>query len=78
MEMKKRIGLALRDLRAVYRVDGHALSQQEVADLAQISARYYHDLENGTRMPSIDVFEKVAHAFNLPLSELCKKVEEIK
>lgn len=48
-----------------------------IADCAQISARYYHDLENGKRMPSLDVAERVAKALGVTLSELCIRIDNI-
>lgn len=77
MDMKRRIGLTLRELRAVYDINGHRASQQDIADAAQISIRYYHDLENGTRMPSLDTVEKLAAAFGLSLSAFCQRLEKM-
>lgn len=75
MDMQKTIGLVLRELRALHSTDDHFMSQQEVADCAQISVRYYHDIENGKRMPSIDVVGRLAHVFGLSLTDFCSKIE---
>lgn len=76
MDMKTTIGLVLRELRAQRASEGHAVSQQEIADCAQISVRYYHDLENGKRMPSLEVAERVARALGVSLGEFCVRIEE--
>nr|WP_239565466.1 helix-turn-helix transcriptional regulator [Brevibacillus fulvus] len=36
------------------------LTQQEVADIAQISRAYYAQVESGSRKPSPDVAKKIA------------------
>ena len=54
------------------------LTQEDVADEAGITLRYYQKLESGkSQNPSLDVVSKIAHAFDMKLSDLCKIIEEI-
>ena len=80
MDLKVRLGLILRDLRLKKSLVENArhISQEEIAVAAQVSVRYYHDLENGKRMPTLEVDERIAKAYGMKLSEFCKAMEEVK
>ncbi|MBR5111515.1 MAG: helix-turn-helix transcriptional regulator [Clostridia bacterium] len=41
------------------------LSQEDVANAAQISASYYGNIERGTRIPSIDTLVQIANFLNV-------------
>lgn len=52
------------------------LTQKDVADEADLSLRFYQDLESGKKRPSLETVEKIAHAHSMKLSDLCKIIEE--
>lgn len=66
-DLKNKIGVALRKLRLSQ--EGK-LSQEDIADYSGISTRYYCDLENGKKMPSIKVLINIARTYKLSLAEL--------
>lgn len=74
MELKKRIGMVLRDLRKSS--NDVTLTQLDIAEYAGISLRYYNYLENGQKMPTIDTLFKIASAYKLKLSDICELIEE--
>ena len=51
------------------------LSQEAVAHAAEISARYYADVERGARNPSIDVGRKIAKALGMRLQDILDLVD---
>lgn len=73
MELKKKIGMALRAKRAE---GSEPISQREIADAADISLRYYNYLENGQKMPTLDIIQRIAEQYGMKMSELCKLIEE--
>ena len=76
MTLQKKIGCVILSLRQqAHNQDGVKLTQQDVADEADITLRYYQSLEAGKRMPSLSVVERIAMAFGLKLSEFCAIVE---
>jgi len=46
------------------------LSQEKLANLAEIDRTYLPDIENGKRNISLVVAEKIAKALNIPLTNL--------
>lgn len=42
----------------------------------KISVRYYNKLEGGKTLPTIDTLSKIANAYKMTLSDLCKLIEE--
>lgn len=52
------------------------LTQKDVADEADLSIRFYQDLESGKKTPSLETVEKIARAHSMKLSDLCKIIEE--
>ena len=52
------------------------LTQKDIADEANLSIRFYQDLESGKKTPSLETVEKIAHAHSMKLSDLCKIIEE--
>ncbi len=76
MKLQKKIGCVILNLRQTMRSqEGVKITQQDIADEAGITLRYYQSIEAGTRMPSLLVIENIAKAFNMKLSELCALVE---
>ena len=52
------------------------LTQADVAYDAGISVRYYNDIENGKKLPTLDTLMKIAYSYKITLTELCKQIEE--
>lgn len=52
------------------------LTQADVAYDAGISVRYYNDIENGKKLPTLDTLMKIAYSYKMTLTELCKQIEE--
>lgn len=52
------------------------LTQADVAFGAGISVRYYNDIENGKKLPTLDTLIKIAYSYKMTLAELCKQIEE--
>ncbi len=77
MKLQKKIGCVILNLRQNMRSQGGLkITQQDIADEADITLRYYQSLEAGNRLPSLAVAERIARAFNMKLSEFCALVEE--
>lgn len=55
----------------------HRLSQAGLAEKLDLSRSFISELEAGNRKPSIDVLEKYAKFFNLPLSSLLLFSEQL-
>ncbi|MBQ9203248.1 MAG: helix-turn-helix transcriptional regulator [Prevotella sp.] len=54
------------------------LTQNDIAMEADMSLRYYQNLESGKRKnPSLDIVDKIAHAHGMTLSEFCKIMEDM-
>ncbi len=65
MSVKKQIGIRIKELR---KMRGH--SQEELAALADITAKHLSNMELGKENPTLDTFLKLASAFNVELWEL--------
>ena len=64
-DIKQRFGKAVRRRRR--ELD---LSQEELAERAELHRTYVSDIERGDRNPSLENIEKLARALNLKVSEL--------
>ena len=54
------------------------LTQEDIAKEAGLTIRYYQKLEAGiAKRPSLDGVNRIAHAFDMKLSDLCKLIEEM-
>lgn len=73
MNINEKFSKAILVLRMSYDAK---LSQKDVADEADLSVRFYQDLESGKKTPSLETVEKIAHAHSMKLSELCRIIEE--
>lgn len=56
---------ALRLLRVF-----HDMKQGELAERLELSKSYVSEIENGNRTPSLDVIEKYAETFGVPISSI--------
>jgi len=66
-----RFGLAVRKRRQEL-----SISQEELADRAELHRTYISDIERGRRNLSLDNIEKLALALELSLSELMREAEQ--
>lgn len=71
MATQQQIGEAITKLRK-----HKQLSQEALAAEAGIDRRYMSDIEQGKRNLSLDVLNRLASYFEIPLSVLIKKAEE--
>jgi transcriptional regulator with XRE-family HTH domain len=51
------------------------LSQEKLAELAQIDRTYVSPIELGKQNPSLDVIYRIAKALDMPLSIIIKRAE---
>ena len=51
------------------------LTQEELAEKAEVHRTYLADIERGTRNPSIESIRRVAYALRIPTSELFETAE---
>jgi transcriptional regulator with XRE-family HTH domain len=65
MDIKKRIGLRIKELRKK-----RGLSQEEVSAKADITAKHLSSVELGKENPTLDTFLKLSRALNVDLWEL--------
>lgn len=70
MTTAEKLGRVIVELRKA-----KGVSQETMANEAQIGRKYMSDIENGKRNLSLDLLERIATYFNLPLSELFQKIE---
>jgi transcriptional regulator with XRE-family HTH domain len=68
MDVRERVGLNLQRLR---REKG--LSQEELADRAQIHQTYLSGVERGRRNPTIIVLQRIAEALNADITDLVER-----
>lgn len=64
MEIKKNIGLRIKELRTKL-----GISQQELSYRCDLDRTYITSVENGKRNISIVNLEKIAHALNLTIKD---------
>ena len=62
--IQQKLGKRIKKLRA----DKH-ISQEELADLAELDRTYINSVENGRRNISIVNIEKISNAFEISLKE---------
>ena len=73
MEIKQKFGLVVRELRIQ-----KGVSQERLALDADIDRTYIGHIEKGALNVSIEIAEKLAAYFQMPISELFRMVEEKK
>jgi transcriptional regulator with XRE-family HTH domain len=71
VDIRMRLGKAVK-----YRRKELEISQEELAERADLHRTYISDLERGKRNVSIENIEKLANALNLSISELLQRVDE--
>lgn len=71
MNIKKRFGLNLRNLR-----EQKGWSQEKLAEKSGLHRTYISGLERGIRNPTIDILQEVANALGVTPSDLLKDKED--
>lgn len=71
-EIKGLFGKRIKELR-----QNLGLSQEELAERAEISSRYLSRVEMGQQFPSIDTLVKLANALNVELKDFFEFAHEI-
>lgn len=70
-EVERRIGSRLRALRQDRR-----LTQEELAELAEIHPTFLAKIEAGQRLPSLVVIKRLANALGVPTASIVSAVDE--
>jgi len=65
MDIKQKFGLKIKELRKL-----KGLSQEKLANLAEIDRTYLPTIEKGERNVSIEVVEKLANALEVKIKDL--------
>ena len=65
--LKRRIGLRIR-----HRRDEVRISQEDLADAADMTPTYLSQIENGKRNPSLEALFRIATALAIDLADLIK------
>jgi transcriptional regulator with XRE-family HTH domain len=68
MDVRQRVGLNLQKLRRE-----RGLSQEELADRANIHQTYLSGVERGKRNPTITVLQRIAEALGADIEDLVKR-----
>jgi transcriptional regulator with XRE-family HTH domain len=71
MDVRARVGVNLQRLR---REKG--LSQEELADRAQIHQTYLSGVERGRRNPTITVLQRIAEALEADITDLVERRQQ--
>ena len=71
MKIKQEFGLVIKELRLQ-----KGISQERLALDAGIDRTYIGHIEKGVRNVSIEIIEKLAEYFQIPISEIFKRIEE--
>lgn len=69
MTINELFGIRVREQRIALN-----LSQEKLANIADIDRTYLPDIENGKRNVSLAVAEKIAKALNVPLTKLLETI----
>ena len=71
MQFNEAVALVVRHLRRE-----HKISQEKLAELINSHQVYICEIEQGKKLPSLNVLNNIAQAFHIPLSELVRQIEE--
>jgi transcriptional regulator with XRE-family HTH domain len=64
MDIKEKFGLKIKQIRL-----GKSISQEKLANLANLDRTYIQSIESGKRNVSIIVLEKLSKALNVPIGD---------
>ena len=67
METKKLVGMRIKGLRR-----GKGYSQEKLAELAGINAKYLSSVERGVENPTLDLFIRLSQALKVEIHEMFK------
>ncbi|MCQ2252462.1 MAG: helix-turn-helix domain-containing protein [Bacteroidales bacterium] len=70
MVISEKFGVAIRMLRAQF-----GISQEKLALETNIDRSYIGEIERGTTNVSLEIIQKLASFFGIPISELFKIIE---
>lgn len=70
-QISKIVGEVIRDLRKE-----KGLTQEKLAELAELHVNYISFLERGMRQPTLNTLISISTAFKIKVSDLIKRVEE--
>jgi transcriptional regulator with XRE-family HTH domain len=70
MNLQRKFGLVLKELRLEKR-----LSQESLANQSDIDRTYISDIEKGERNISLKIIEQLSGTLQISLSELFKRIE---
>ena len=65
METKKLVGMRIKSLRR-----GKGYSQEKLAELAGINAKYLSSVERGEENPTLDLFIRVSQSLKVDINEM--------
>jgi transcriptional regulator with XRE-family HTH domain len=71
MNLQRKFGLVLKELRLE-----KGLSQESLANQSDIDRTYISDIEKGERNISLKIIEQLSNTLQISLSELFKKIEK--
>lgn len=71
MQFNEAVVLVVRHLRRE-----HNISQEKLAELINSHQVYICEIEQGKKLPSLNVLNNIDQAFHIPLSELVRQIEE--
>ncbi|MER6574703.1 helix-turn-helix transcriptional regulator [Nonomuraea sp. NPDC001023] len=64
-ELRRQFGLRLRELR-----EAHELTQEQLAELAEVDRKTINRIENGMYSPHLDKVFQIADALRIPVRDL--------
>jgi len=70
MKIQEKFGITIKNLRKE-----KCISQEKLAFDASIDRTYISDIEQGSRNISLEIVERLANYFQIPISDLFKKIE---
>ena len=65
METKKLVGMRIKNLRR-----GKGYSQEKLAELAGINAKYLSSVERGEENPTLDLFIRLSQSLKVDINEM--------
>lgn len=71
MNLQRKFGLVLKELR-----QEKGLSQESLANQSDIDRTYISDIEKGERNISLNIIERLSVTLQISLSEIFKKIEK--
>lgn len=71
-DLKEAFGSVIRELR-----ESKGMSQQELADYAEMDRTYLSDLERGLNYPSLNTIYKLADVLKIKPHELILRVDKL-